>query len=76
MEDATKVLIHQKIDELKELAKDTESPFILFLKEKDEKNGRHVAAYGSGKEIVELIKYTAEHDAAIKKVLIIAVADL
>lgn len=76
MDQATKDLIFKKIEELKELAKDTESPMILFMQEKDEKNGRHVAAYGSGKEVVSLIKDVANHDAAIKKVLIIAVADL
>ena len=61
--------IFQKIEELRRLAQETNSPLLLFMKECDEAKGRHIAVYGSGIAIKNLIVDACRQDADLMKVM-------
>ncbi len=61
--------IYQKIEELRRLAEETHSPLLVLMKECDESKGRHLAAYGSGIAIKDLIVDACQHNEDLMKVM-------
>jgi len=72
MDGVKKKEIFGKIEELRKLAEETGSPLLLMMKENDEKNGRHLAAYGSGNDVKELIIDAVKHNDDLMKVVKVA----
>lgn len=69
MTQENQILIKAKIDELKDIAKKTNSPLFLVMQENDEKNGRHICAYGNGIQIRDLLQQTVNHYPDVKEIV-------
>jgi len=69
MKTEMKNAIHQKIEELLALAKQTKSPLLLLMRENDENKGGHLTAYGSGPAIKDLIVDAVKHNEDLMKVM-------
>ena len=61
--------IYQKIEELKQLAEQTNSSLLLMMEEGYGDKGKHIAAYGSGPAVKKLIVDSANYNKHVMTVL-------
>ena len=66
---STSEQIYEKVEELKRLAEQTNSPLLLMMEEGCGRKGKHLAAYGSGPAVKKLIVEAARHDNNVMTVL-------
>lgn len=64
--------INQKINELLELAKETDSVMLILFHENNSVKGKHISVYGSGVAVKNLINDAINQNADLKKVFLAA----